>query len=85
MVSSHKPYSDLTKSVDPIMREKMLPSLLVQKNLFFFFSFLSDPLLFCNFVSSHGKSASFHAKEMSKCTWQISLRYRLARTFLAIY
>lgn len=81
MVFSHRPYSDLSKSVDPVIREKMLLPLLEETPFFF----LSDPLLFCNFVSSHGKSASFYTKEMSKCTWQVSLRYRLTRTFLAIY
>lgn len=80
-VSFHKTSSDISKSVHPIMREKLLSSLLGEKNIFFW-QILAVLLLF---VSSQGKRASFHTKEMSECTWQIKHSYRLTCMFLATY
>lgn len=80
-VSFHKPYSDTSKSVHPIITEKLLPSLLHERNSFF----LTDLAVLLLFVSSQGKRASFHTKEMSKSAWQIKHRHRLMHTFLTIY
>lgn len=54
-VSFHKPYSDISKSIHPIMREKLLLSLLEEKNVFL----LTDPCCSVTFCFLTRKKSLF--------------------------